>query len=116
MREQIQNPKIHEAYSVLEQISADPQTRELAWQRHTQKLNENSELSSAKREGREEGRAEGRVEGEKKGLAKGREEGRVEGRAEGALQTLQSLRDAGILSDAQFEEQRRKLLGEDALS
>jgi flagellar biosynthesis/type III secretory pathway protein FliH len=97
---------------VKEQSSADPQNRELAWQRHTQKLNENSELSSAKREGREEGRAEG----EKKGLAKGREEGRVEGRAEGALQTLQSLRDAGILSDAQFEEQRRKLLGKDALS
>ncbi len=108
MREQIQNPKIHEAYSVLEQISADPQTRELAWQRHAQKLNENSELSSAERKGREEGI----VEGEKKGLAKGR----AEGRAEGALQTLQSLRDAGILSDAQFEEQRRKLLGEDALS
>jgi flagellar biosynthesis/type III secretory pathway protein FliH len=81
---------------VKEQISADPQTRELAWQRHTQKLNENSELSSAKREGREEGRAEG----EKKGT----------------LQTLQSLRAAGILSDAQFEEQRRKLLSEDRLS
>jgi flagellar biosynthesis/type III secretory pathway protein FliH len=97
---------------VKEQISADPQTRELAWQRHTQKLNENSELSSAERKGREEGRAEG----EKKGREEGEKKGRVEGRAEGALQTLQSLRDAGILSDAQFEEQRRKLLGEDALS
>jgi hypothetical protein len=28
---------------VKEQISADPQNRELAWQRHIQKLNENSE-------------------------------------------------------------------------
>jgi hypothetical protein len=34
---------------VKEQISVDQQTRELAWQRHIQKLNENSEFSSAKR-------------------------------------------------------------------
>lgn len=83
MRDHIQNPKIHAAYQTLQELSSDAKTRELAFERHLQRLNENTELLGA----------------EERGLQRGREEGREEGREA----MLQELHREGVLTKAELE-------------
>ena len=74
---------IDKARKALEEISTDPEAREIARMREKAHLDYISDLSAAKEEGLEEGL--------EKGLEKGREEGREEGRKE-TLKKMLSLK------------------------
>ena len=69
---------IDKARKALEEISTDPEAREIARMREKAHLDYISDLSAAKEEGLEEGL--------EKGLEKGREEGREEGLKKGLEQ------------------------------
>jgi len=69
MRTEYKNPAIHNAFQILEMLSADEKTRHLAEVRERALKNEVSELSAAKEEGKKEGKEEGKEE-EKLNMAK----------------------------------------------
>jgi predicted transposase/invertase (TIGR01784 family) len=81
MRTSYKNPAIQKAFDVLETLSADEETRQLARMREDALRNERSELFYAEKRGLEKGLEKGL----KKGLGKGRREGLREGRKEGEL-------------------------------
>ncbi len=58
MRTQYKNPAIHEAFNVLEELSADEKTRHLAEMREQSLINKTIEQGAARREGRRDGRRE----------------------------------------------------------
>ncbi len=55
MRTHYENPAIHKAFSVLEALGADEETRRLAQIREESLMNEQYELDAARRKGKEEG-------------------------------------------------------------
>ena len=64
----IERPGIKEAVKTMESIMANPDQRQLIWDRHLALMDYNSELISARQEGREEGWEEGLEEGLGKGI------------------------------------------------
>jgi len=62
MRTHYQNPAIHEAFKVLETLSADEEVRRLAEIREKALKDKNSALSAAKEEGRKEGELIGKIQ------------------------------------------------------
>ena len=71
---------IDKARKALEEISTDPEAREIARMREKAHLDYISDLSAAKEEGLEEGLEKGLKKGREEGLEKGREEGQKEER------------------------------------
>ncbi len=63
MRTQYKNPAIHDAFSILEEMSADEKTRYLAEIREKSLKNKNSELGAARREGERIGERRGERRG-----------------------------------------------------
>jgi hypothetical protein len=63
MRTSYKNPAIHKAFDVLETLSADEETRQLARMREDALRNERSELIYAEKKGLEKGRIEGELIG-----------------------------------------------------
>ncbi len=104
MRTHYKNPAIHNAFSLLEEMSADEKTRYLAEIREKSLKNKNSELGSARSEGRREGRTEGRKEG--------RTEGRREGRTEGKKDVAMNMISLGSFSTEQISQVTRLHLDE----
>ncbi|MBM4253801.1 MAG: hypothetical protein FJ146_17680 [Deltaproteobacteria bacterium] len=80
-------PELKDAKDALEDLSAKDEAREIARLREKARLDMDSIMANAKKEGRAEGLAEGE--------AKGRAEGEAKGRAEQSLLLLKKL-----LSDA----------------
>lgn len=74
MRENYTNPAVKKAFNVLEALSADEKTRELAERREKALKDERMFLNEAKRKGWEEGIEKGREEG----IEKGKKEKRLE--------------------------------------
>ncbi|MDP4144094.1 MAG: Rpn family recombination-promoting nuclease/putative transposase [Bacillota bacterium] len=93
-------PAIRKAITVLDMLSRDPETVRLAELRMKRILDEKSMIEGAREEGKVEGIAEGRAEGRVEGIAEGRAEGRVEGiaegRAEGRVEGIAEGRAEGI--------------------
>ncbi len=58
MRTQYKNPAIHDAFSILEELSADEKTRHLAEMREKTLINKTIELGAERREGERKGRRE----------------------------------------------------------
>jgi predicted transposase/invertase (TIGR01784 family) len=71
MRASYENPVIHKAFGLLEDLSADEKNRYLAEVREKAMRNERSELAAARREGRKEGFEEGRKEGAEEVIRQG---------------------------------------------
>jgi len=84
-------PELKDAKDALEDLSAEDEAREIARLREKARLDMDSIMANAKKEGR----AEGIAEGEAKGRAEGKAEGRAEAIAEQSLILLKKL-----LSDA----------------
>ncbi|MBI4702347.1 MAG: hypothetical protein HY744_14585 [Deltaproteobacteria bacterium] len=77
------DPAIGKAHSLLERLSADPVSRQLAEMREKAAVCYQLDLTAARQEGRAEGEAEGEARGRAEGEARGRAEGEARGRAEG---------------------------------
>ena len=87
-RRQYANPTIRKAFTLLDELSADEETRYIVEMREKALKDEASilaELTEAQEIGREEGRKEGRDEGRKEGRAEGKVEGLEEGLMKGEL-------------------------------
>jgi predicted transposase/invertase (TIGR01784 family) len=96
MKTRYTNPAIHKAFTVLEKLSADEETRYRAEMREEALRNKVSELSAAREEGREEGKEEGRKEGE----------------LIGQIRLLQRILKHSIITDEEFEQKSMKELEE----
>lgn len=98
MRTHYKNPVIHKAFTILETLSADEETRLRAEMREKALKNALSELAAAKEEGREEGLLEGLIQGLALSLEiKFGEEGGILLEAIRTIQNVDSLRK---ISDA----------------
>ena len=89
---QIANEPVRAALDKLRHLSADAETRRLAFVRERALHDERSLLKDAREEGREQGREEGRAEG--------REEGKEQGKTEALRQTASNLIRSSRLDDA----------------
>ena len=86
------DPDEVEACGFLRRLSPDENARALAEAREKEIMDRNSEVGSAKRQGKAEGLKEVEVIGEEKGLAKGLAKGLVEGLAEGLKKGEENVR------------------------
>lgn len=93
---QIHDPSVQAAFDKLQALSADAETRRLAFVRERALRDERSLLREAREDGREEGRREGRKEGRDQGL----KEGRDEGRTAALIQTARNLVRTTTLDDS----------------
>ena len=93
---------VKKALNRIKELSADEETRRLAFVRERALRDEVSLLSEAKREGLVEGRMEGLVEGRMEGLVEGRMEGEEIGAIKAKRETALNLISMNILSNEQI--------------
>ena len=95
-------PPVQQALDHIKALSADAETRRLAFVRERALHDEVSELRAAREIGKREGKLEGLLEGE----IKGKLAGKLEGKREGLEEAL-----ARLIQNGMSENQARQLLG-----
>lgn len=99
---EIAYPPVKQALTHIKHLSADAETRRLAFVRERALSDEVSLMRQEREKGHAQGKAEGKIEGKIEGII----EGKIEGRAEGLQEALSRLIESGM-----DETQARKLLG-----
>jgi len=99
-KELTQEPIMGKALKALEELSQDPEARELAEAREKHRINLHIIRTEAEAKGKAEGLAEGEAKGKAKGLAEGEAKGKAEGLAEANQLRVKQAAKAGLTPEA----------------